>query len=66
MGISSKHRLTAAVRELLDRKTPPSARTDLYIDDVSAISPEEVTEAKEFFPLDKFLSSDTPAQALLS
>ena len=54
MGINSKQRLTAAVRVLLDRKTPPSARTDLYTDEVSAISPEEVAEAKEFFPLDKF------------
>jgi len=54
MGISSKHRLTAAARVLLDRKTPPSARSDLYTGDVPAISPEEVAEAKEFFPLDKF------------
>ncbi|MGB2910237.1 MAG: sulfotransferase, partial [Anaerolineales bacterium] len=54
MGINSKQRLTAAVRVLLDKKTPPSARTDLYTDDVPAISPEEVAEAKEFFPLEKF------------
>ena len=54
MGISSKHRLTSAVRVLLDRKTPSSARAGLYIDDVTAISPEEVTEAKEFFPMSKF------------
>jgi len=49
MSDSLKHRISLAIRVLRGRNLPRQARNE-----IPAITPQEVAEARKFFPLDKF------------